>query len=78
MNVLILFLTGLIAGFAVSQIQKTDVQGPNADITLGMMGALILGGFIAQFTQFSLVIIVISLVGSVLFVELGRSIPDPH
>ncbi len=78
MNILILFFTGLIAGFLVSIVQKTNVQSPNSDIALGMLGALIAGGFIAQFTHVNPVIILMSIAGAVLFIEIGRSIPEHH
>ena len=77
MNLIILFFAGLVAGIVVSQIQKTDTQGPVVDIMFGMMGAMLMGGMVSQFTKFNPIILIIAIVGAVLFIEIGRVVPEP-
>lgn len=78
MNVLMLFFIGLIAGIVVSRIQKSTLQEPVSDIALGMMGALLLGSLVSQFISLNEVLIIAGAVGAVLFIEMGRALPEPH
>ena len=76
MELLILFISGLIVGIAISQIQRTKEQGPFVDIIFGIMGATIIGGMVSQLTKFNPVIVVLAILGAVLFIEIERTVPN--
>ncbi len=78
MNIMFIFVIGLAVGIGVAFLQPagaTTKQGPVSDMILGMIGAMLIGGTVAQFVTISSTLILISIVGAIVFVELGRVMP---
>jgi uncharacterized membrane protein YeaQ/YmgE (transglycosylase-associated protein family) len=80
MNILLLLLLGLIAGWISSIIMRTDAtQGPLMDIVLGIVGAFV-GGFVVNLfgqpgvTGFNLYSILVAVVGAVVLIAIGRAL----
>ena len=78
MIIYILFFSGLIAGLIMSQVQKEKEAEPIADAIFGMIGALVVGTVISQFIQFNPAVLILSILGAIFFIEIGRVIPEPH
>ncbi len=77
MTIYILFFTGLLAGIIMSKLQKGKNVDPVTDAIFGMIGALICGTIIAQFITLSIGVIILGVIGAIVFVEIGRVIPEP-
>ena len=80
MNLLLWIVLGALAGWIASLIMKTDAQqGAIMNIVLGIVGALV-GGFIMSLfglegvTGFNLYSILVSILGAVMLVWLGRMV----
>lgn len=80
MNLLLWIVLGALAGWVASLIMKTDAQqGAIMNIVLGIVGALV-GGFIMSLfglegvTGFNLYSILVSILGAVVLVWLGRMV----
>lgn len=79
MNILMWVLLGAIAGWVASIVMKTDAnQGTIGDIVLGILGAVV-GGFAMNVfgqpgvTGFNLYSILVSVLGAVVVIYLGRA-----
>jgi len=78
MGLILSLVIGAVAGWLASVIMKTDAsQGMIMDIVLGIVGGLV-GGFVMQFlgqpgvTGFDLWSLVVSTVGAIILIALGR------
>ena len=80
MNILILALLGLVAGWIASVIMRTNTsQGMLLDIVFGILGA-VLGGFVMNLfgqpgaSGFNLYSIIVAVLGAVVLIWLERAI----
>lgn len=78
MNILLWIVLGLVAGWLASMFMGTDAkQGALGDIVLGIVGALV-GGFLMSLlgapgvTGFNLWSVLVSFVGAVVLIWIGR------
>lgn len=78
MNLIAWIIVGGVAGWLASVIMKTNAsQGTVGDIVLGVLGAVV-GGFIMSFfgqagiTGFNLYSVLVSVLGAVVLIGLGR------
>ena len=78
MEFVLMIVLGAIAGWIASVIMGTnDSQGMLMDIVLGIVGAIV-GGFVMTFfgqpgvTGFNLYSLIVSTIGAVLLIGLGR------
>ncbi len=78
MNILLWIILGGIAGWLASIIMKNDYnQGTVVDIILGIVGSVV-GGFIMNFfgqagvTGFNLYSLIVSTIGAVVVIWVGR------
>ena len=79
MNILMWILLGAIAGWIASIVMKTDAnQGTMGDVVLGILGAVV-GGFAMNVfgqpgvTGFNLYSVLVSVLGAVIVIYLGRA-----
>ena len=79
MNILLWIRLGAVAGWIASIVMKTDAsQGTLGDIVLGILGAVV-GGFAMNIfgqpgvTGFNLYSILVSVLGAVIVIYLGRA-----
>lgn len=80
MNILLWLILGLLAGWIASMIMGTNSQqGMLMDIVLGVVGAFV-GGFLMNLfgapgvTGFNMYSIVVSILGAVALIWLGRAL----
>jgi uncharacterized membrane protein YeaQ/YmgE (transglycosylase-associated protein family) len=80
MGIILWVIFGAISGWVASVIMRTDAnQGMLMDILLGIVGAVV-GGFVmnlfgqAGVTGFNLYSLVVSVVGAILVIAIGRMV----
>lgn len=80
MNIIYLLLIGLGVGWFASYFVPSDNENQNiiVDMILGMLGTLFTTLFLAQFMKINLPTIVLIVIGAIVFIQIGRSLPDPN
>ena len=78
MNIILWVILGGVAGWLASIVMKTDLeQGMLMDIVLGIIGAVV-GGFVLNFlgqagvTGFNLYSLIVSTIGAIIVIWIGR------
>lgn len=82
MNIILWIVFGAVAGWIASMVMKTDGnQGTLKDIIMGIIGAIVGGylmGFVGQpgVTGFNVYSLVVSVVGAIVVIAIGRMIKN--